>query len=188
MIPLTATPPYPMKHDGPAIVVGSAASAFEDLTRATALFPTAPLFVCNHMWRWFAACEHIVTMQAVFFQNARVQHRLTSRAVRHVIVDRSIDPETPDAHHVWRGVKAGSTGLGAAWVARAVGHKPVVLAGVRVDDSGYVHGYRALEFVRGNWGMIDHVRAAWHKHRDKLDGIYSMSGWTKELLGCPPPT
>lgn len=90
-------------------------------------------------------------------------------------------PEKPgQTDRVLSGWSSGSSGFLAVGVALEVGATEVVLAGVPMDGSPHF-------FDREGWkGFLAH-RAAWERKADDLRGrVFSMSGWTRRLLGSPP--
>lgn len=75
----------------------------------------------------------------------------------------------------------GSSGLLGVGVALALGAETVVLCGVRMDQQR-----NHFREERG-WQQHDRYRRGWLNRADTLRGrVYSVSGWTRELLGPPP--
>jgi hypothetical protein len=187
-----ATPRYPARHRGPAIVLGSAASAMADLDRALDIHPTAAVMALNFMYRRWPVADHIASADVSFFNRPEVYGDLpymASYPIKHAACSlRYPKPAAPGADYLWRGMKDGSSGLFGARIARILYDGPVVLAGVPMDRSGYVEGYKPGCHVEGHPGHdLDTMRAAWVASRDRgeLAGVTSLGGWTAELLGVP---
>lgn len=183
---LTAsTPPYPTKHTGPAIVLGSAASAAADYAAASAAYPGAELIVCNWMIRSFAEADHWVSAEPEFFDSGEAR-AIQTTAVKHAARNRRYAGDYPGADYVWSDVRPfGNTGLVAALIARwGLGFSPVILAGVPVDASGYHPGYEAGRLIDQTFARtVLQPVWTWAHRKGMLDGVLSMGGWTAELLG-----
>lgn len=91
-------------------------------------------------------------------------------------------PDTPDGvDRTLSGWSSGSSGMLAVGVALSVGADSVVLAGVPMQ-AGAAHF-----FDPSPWNDVWHHREAWEKRADELRGrVWSLSGWTRDLLGAPP--
>lgn len=75
----------------------------------------------------------------------------------------------------------GSSGLLAVTVAFKMGATEAVLCGIPLEPAEG-HFFDAAE-----WEPALRYREAWEKCRDRLAGrVFSMSGWTREMLGPPP--
>lgn len=75
----------------------------------------------------------------------------------------------------------GSSGLLAVGAALKVGADMVVCCGIRLDE--YPNAFRDED----RWRHHMRYRKGWQRHMAELEGkVYSMSGWTRELLGPPP--
>lgn len=92
---------------------------------------------------------------------------------------RSDTPEGVD--RTLSGWSSGSSGMLAVGVAFEVGAESVVLAGVPIQAEA------AHFFDPSPWEGVQHHREAWEKRADELRGrVWSLSGWTRTLLGAPP--
>lgn len=79
------------------------------------------------------------------------------------------------------GWSSGSSGLFAVGVALHLGAESVVLAGVPMQAD------RAHFFDRAPWDDVGPYLQAWEARAAQMRGrVFSMSGWTRELLGGPP--
>lgn len=78
------------------------------------------------------------------------------------------------------GWTSGSSGMFAVGVALELGAESVVCAGVPMDGSPHF-------FDEAGWQAFEHHRTAWQARKGVMYGrVFSMSGWTRELLGSPP--
>lgn len=190
----SSVPTYPRVHTGPVIVLGSATSALEDLAAARKLFPRTPITAINFMYKWAPGCTHVCAADVGFFGLQLVaRFPPPEGANRHAGCAKSYPLyAAPGRPYLWRGIKEGSSGMFAARVMRAIGYGPVVLAGVRIDQSGHLDGYRPGlhdPAFKGSAPSVAMLRETWEDARERgwLDGVCSMSGWTRELLGGPSP-
>lgn len=79
-----------------------------------------------------------------------------------------------------KGWSSGSSGLLAVGVAFAAGAERVVLAGVPLTSEPHY-------FDAAAWEAFHLYRDAWERRAEALRGrVYSLSGWTRDLLGSPP--
>jgi len=76
----------------------------------------------------------------------------------------------------WGALASGGYGVAVARDYYRAGE--VILCGVPMDPSP--------NFAGEAWWDYSTYRPAWVKALAKLDGVYSMSGWTRDLLGPPP--
>lgn len=75
---------------------------------------------------------------------------------------------------------SGSTGLFAAQVGLKLGYEYILLAGVPIDGTNNQTGPKQC----WNSAVAESFRDAWTLHADKMRGkVFSMSGWTRDLLG-----
>lgn len=161
----------------------------DGLRAARAIHPAADVVACNWMALRAPGCRHVVSSHPSFFEKLGAV-----TAARHLALDPSnhedYGPSLPGVH-IWRGLKAGSTGLAAARIARRIGYFPVLLCGVPIDDAPYLAGYCPTHpdwrFGGDAGADIARYRQAWLQVEatGELDGVLSMSGWTAELLGRP---
>lgn len=180
----------------PAFVLGSASCLYDDMALARDAFPGgAEVFGVNKVG-YQIECDHIVTLHGElvfkFTRETKGSPKLHTKGRRRT--DPVIDGE-PD--YVWEfpgGIHGTSTML-AVRIARAMGFYPVLMCGAPMSPVGYVDGYNSPrdEFDPDNpkSGVIESWRDGWRNaHKaGKLAGVYSASGWTRELLGwLPQPT
>jgi hypothetical protein len=87
----------------------------------------------------------------------------------------------------WDGVMSkGSSGWAAARLAKAMGFSEVILCGVPIDHGRYANGGQAILFQSPQTNSVCVFRKAIELDSETRSGTYSLSGWTKDLLGVPP--
>lgn len=195
MIELKATPDYARKRSGLCFVVGTAAAALQELERAISL--------CARPWSIIGVNRAVEVIDEAFAMvTADSLHRAPNvpgkemHRFAHVGNEMTIQP---GYHYIWRGPRSasiGSSSLPAALIARhGMGFGEVVLCGVPLDRSGHYPGYQPQGAQTDEFnndgparnGLLDTRRAKWRQfHADgSLQGVTSMSGFTRQLLGAP---
>ncbi len=181
-----AVPPYSLVHSGPCLVAGAAFNLHDDLARAWAIYPNAPVIAVNGASREVKALAlyscHPERMVAYGHDWIKHQKRLfgddfTVHSGVFVAGCGHVD-------HWWEDVHGPG---GGAWGARKLGwlmgFDPVVLVGCPLVPGSYA-GHRPgkrmtkLAVVEGFCRSIA-SDTEWH------EGAYSMSGRTAEILGMP---
>ncbi|WP_428687237.1 hypothetical protein [Roseibium sp.] len=187
---LNASPSYPHSHSGPVLVCGNAWCLHDDLERARKIYPDAPCIAINgaskevkafalyswHPDRFMETPFRWIERQRVLFgEGFEVHGARTYQGM-------------PWVEYWWPDTKKG--GGGSAWGARKMawlmGFETVVLCGCPLTPGPYVgnHGLGGLMTKDNVVQMyIDQIvrDGEWH------DGVYSMSGRTRDVLGEPKP-
>lgn len=89
-------------------------------------------------------------------------------------------PEKGGADRLLSGWSGGSSGMFAVGVALDLGCTSVVLCGVPMTADPHFFG-------GAPWDACMIHREAWERRLPDMQGkVFSMSGWTQELLGAPP--
>lgn len=83
----------------------------------------------------------------------------------------------------WPFPNTGTSGLGAAYVACALGYSDIVLLGLPLDDSGHFYD---PPWIRSNFSREENERR-WIRARDEIfqGRVKSVSGRTRDILGKP---
>ena len=182
---LASRPPYPHRHSGPALVVGSAAVAYEDVEAARVLFPRAALMAVNRSAGHFEA-EFIVAIdrrKASRWRDMQEQRygrwHFTMHGGR---FGANTCASYPWFDYWWPGLQTGGTSswLGAKILA-VIGFSPIVLCGVPLEPMPYLDG-------EDSWSdrtNIEDYRRPIRKDEWMKPVVYSMSGWTREWFGFP---
>ena len=178
------SPPYSFQHTGPVLVCGNAECLFNDLHRAKSLFGDIPVIAVNGAakvvradalyskhperfisYRWLEA-------QKFHFSTTPLIHADTRAATRPSYVD-----------YWWTGVWGGG---GSAWDARKlayfVGYDPIILCGCPLDPGPYTNGGGIGGYMT-DAKVVQDLRDGMAKETEWHNGAFSMSGWTKDLLG-----
>lgn len=195
---------YTKQHKGVALYCGSAPCVFSDLEEAKQLYPKAPVYGANFTGSMIPEIEHIWT------QHGELAHKYREDAGRKIYVharfctklDRKGMAELKFQRHLYENIDyvwpeldwvAGSSGVaGAYWLRHGMGYSKVVLCGVplSIDNTEYHDRYPGKRRNNGrkcneksnfeNWiGILQ------NNVGPRTEGIYSMSGMTRKILGGP---
>ena len=95
----------------------------------------------------------------------------------------TVTPVKTEGVEEWPFPNTGTSGLGAAYVACALGYKQIVLLGLPLDDAGHFYD---PPWVKTNFSREENERRWIRARNDIFDGrVKSVSGRTKEILGEP---
>lgn len=203
MKPAPSCIPEIPRYSGTLLVLGSARRMADDLRHAKALRRDFHIMGINEAGGGEEDMHHLLaghTEKADLFMEYR---RKTFPHATPVLVHAKTwaDPKPYDKSitHLWRDVACGAT---SAWVAvrigKAMGYSEIILCGCPLDDSGYYnekdtgrfkHACARLGYgeTKGPNRMFHNYRASFARHAAREgQGVYSMSGYTRELLGYPP--
>lgn len=193
-----AIPAYKHTHRGPVIVLGSADCALRDLSRAQIRFCDAPIIGVNDASK-ISALDHLFSLHAEFLEQwAREQaERFGRQPLVHSAARKRADDDASARRIVdywWAGAHSGAT---SAWsavrVAKMMGFERVIMCGCPLRATGYAtdprqdkHS-RSLGLVADDHPMIKRFRKrlAEYVGEGEGEGVFSMSGFTRELLGAP---
>lgn len=174
------------RASGPLLVIGTARCVWDDLARLGA-WPDQPAMAVNDIIGHYPKpLRHVFSLYPDL-----LPAWLAVRETRF----HGVDGRRPDTHshrgghidRVWPpAIVGGSSGLGAALAGLMLGHDPVLLAGVPLAYPG--HYYDPPEAPTGQ-PDARHLRIRWTEMRDTIFAgrVFSLSGWTREMLGPPPP-
>lgn len=168
------------------LVCGNAFSLRDDYLRAHELFPDAPaIAVKGAPVKAFAVFGcHPKKMARMVAQQKMLHERFTVHMGGN-LVDRTrlgfkIHYE-PD--YRWPEAIGGSSGWAARKMAAFMGFDRVILCGVPLSIGGYYGGGVSKPFQ--DQRILDQYRREVMADTDFHKGVFSMSGWTKEVFGCP---
>jgi hypothetical protein len=178
---------YQAKHEGTAIICGSAPCVSEDLEKALTIRPYATLLGVNNVGAMIDGIEHVWTQHNNLAQNYKENAKVKVHARENVMGD-FVDFVWPSLNWV-----CGSSGVaGALWAKHGMDFDEVIMAGIPLSlgnlaySEKYPSKYTKEEgFATDN--QIDH----WLSHlrtfhfQGKTAGIFSMSGSTSRILGMP---
>ena len=190
------------------LVVGSATGLFEDFEKALELYPFSEVMLVNGACAAIEHADHILaghTDKAEQYQAARQKAFPGARPWR-VHANWARPTEAPRAKYPsvtdWWGpeMSSGATSAGkAALIGLAMGFETVVLCGCPLDGSGYFKGEcegiskdpscrRIGDSSKQNSTIIRRYKARMADYAATVfkGKVFSMSGYTRELLGLPP--
>lgn len=190
------SPPWLRPVGGTLLVVGSAACVFDDLKRARAVRPHAHVLLINGAAQLVRDAQHVLAghcEKAHLFMAARQRKFPDAPPVYVHASVRSGKPMPECVTHRWRGVATGAT---SAWkavrIGKAMGYEEVILCGCPMNDSGYAPGesdgigHDCARIGLGQGRMYQNYRDSFRrKAAGEGERVYSMSGYSRELLGAP---
>jgi hypothetical protein len=189
------------------IVAGSAPCVHADLDRALALFPLADVMLVNGACQLIEHADHVLaghTDKAEEFQAARKLAFPNARPWR-LHASWAMPGKTPKAKYPsvtdwWGGdVSSGATSAGkAALIGLKMNFDRVILAGCPMDGTGYAPGeskgikqeaacQRIGDKTKQQAAIIRRYKATMATLAETTfkGRVFSMSGYTKQLLGAP---
>jgi hypothetical protein len=181
---------YKTKHEGTAILCGSAPCVFEDLQNALALRPGATVLGVNYTPAMFddIKIEHIWTQHNELALDMRAKMPGVWIHARSNVMGHGVDYHWPSLDWV-----NGSSGVaGAIWAKLGMGFDEVIMAGIPLsrEETRYSEKYpseykKKVGFATSaqieHW--LSHLET--HQANNLMRGVYSMSGATKDILGYP---
>ncbi len=186
-----AIPTYPETHSGACLVCGNAWTLSEDFRRARALRPVAPIMAINgaagQVPADFLFSIHYEKLPRwIALRVARFEGDFTVHGVGTLIAGKQeirqaegtyVDYWWPDA----RG--SGTSTWSGAKIARLMGFTEIILCGMPLEHGTYSDGSLANDFTRAR--ILTRYREAVERDCEWHDGVFSMSGWTREFFGEP---
>lgn len=185
-------PAYPHRHGGAVVIAGFASTLQEDLARVHAARPGLPIIAVNK------AAEHIKAFAVYSFHFERDKLGIWSRVQRERFGPAAVfGPGKKDwlEHNqrnypyvdFWAPETAcqGSSGWCAVRLAKLLGFEERILCGVPIEPRRYADKTTARYWQNSKTNAVATFRRHIEKDTAYHDGTYSMSGWTRELLGEP---
>jgi hypothetical protein len=194
-----------VKHRGCAIICGASPSLFEDLEAARKLRPDATILGVKYAASLVPEIEHIWT------QHGEMTLKIRAAVNRPIIVHarpKALQtakgtvwhiPYKKEAYesidYIWPSLSfaVGSSGVaGALWARHGMGFDEVIMVGIGLTntDKTYVPGYPNKFSQNDGYARSDQIDN-WvrilkkHQEDGKTEGIFSMSGKTRNILGEP---
>lgn len=194
---IKASPEYPSKHHGVALIVGGGPLALVELRLANSRLPERPYIIAVNSMVSRVSCQAMVTSHPVAVQKLMFPCVIDDRPIVHVYPSdqREVPQNVAGADYVWSGPPAasGSSSLPAVLIAKAIGFEEIFLCGVPLTKTGYLDGYPSQGIGEFNNtpcgkvmnGTVRQRRETWTRFHKagKLTGVTSFSGFTRELLG-----
>jgi hypothetical protein len=181
---------YKTKHEGTAILCGSAPCVFEDLQNALALRPNATILGVNYAPKMFddIKIEHIWTQHNELALDMKSKMPNVFIHARSNVMGHGVDYHWSSLNWV-----NGSSGVaGAIWARIGMGFDEVIMAGIPLNkkETRYSEKYPSTYKKKGGFATgaqiehwLRHVET--HKANNLLSRVYSMSGETRNVLGYP---
>lgn len=184
-------PPCAGNHSGPAVVMATGWTIWDDLARwDPEEHDCAVIAVNNMILHWKKRVHHGCSLHAEeppLWRLLRTQYGCDASHTHTHAYRESRDPRIPNCDYIWRfrgSVLAGTSTLFAIGVGLALGYSRIIVAGAPLDGLGHFYdppGAKYKQFastsVRGEWEI---ARA--HVFQDR---VRALSGWPRELLGEP---
>jgi hypothetical protein len=183
---------------GPIIVAGRAPSLWEDLDQArAALGGDAPVITVNSVSVIIAASGiyvgHVETAARWALEHeAHHGYRPTVHASHDGRAESIKEYPAIDIwHHGIR--RGGTTGVAAAHAMARLGHDPVIMVGINLDQTGIVDmlgRYAPTPEAKSQWCRVGHHAGTVRGWREEAScvarehpEIYAMSGWAAQCFG-----
>lgn len=190
---LRSVPPFNL--DIPAIICGSAPCLATDLAAVGAWNSNLTIIAVNDAWR------EVRPDMLVGYEVESVLVHARGAAERWGRCFTTHAPAWPAAtardgiDHFWvddTHDQSGTSTMFAVKIAKAIGFSPIILCGAPLlGGDGYIDGVEddhGFGRVAPGSFEVNHAHNAWLRAREagRLHGVYSMSGFTRDLLGLPP--
>jgi len=186
-------PAYPCAHSGAVVIAGFASTLQDDLARVAARRPGLPIIAVNK------AAEHIKAFAVYSFHFERDKLGIWSRVQRERFGPEVaiFGPGKKDwlEHNqrnypyvdYWAPVTAcqGSSGWCAVRLAHLLGFEERILCGIPIEARRYADRTEARYWQSSKTHAVSTFRKHIEKDKAYHSGTYSLSGWTRELLGEP---
>jgi hypothetical protein len=175
------------------LVCGSAWCLIDDFARARMDYPDAPVIAVNGAAAHVKA-DFLFTLHPRKFggwiaaQRMRFGLGFTTHSSGSLGKLSKMGKPVRDYGHLvqywWPQARsAGSSGWAARILARLMGFDEVALCGVPISVGKYAGDKMARDWNRE--ATVSHYQAAILRDADNHEGVYSMSGWTREIFGEP---
>ena len=184
-------PPCAGNHSGPAVVMATGWTVWDDLERFDPVARKCAVVAVNNMiLHWKARVHHGVSLHAEeppLWRLLRGQYGCDAGHTHTHAYRESRDPRIPNCDYIWKirgSALAGTSTLFAVAVALALGYSRIVVAGAPLDGKRHFYdspGVECKQFASTS------VRQEWQNAQTHVfqDRVRSLSGWTRELLGEP---
>ena len=165
-----------------ALVLGDAASVFEEIEAALDLAEVDAVAACNNMIvNWNGHLDYAVTLHPEACRDwVGIVEALRLREAAGLNRPETWAHAPSAGIDRWTKHWRGSSGLHAVTALLEIGFDRIVLAGVPLSESdGHFYDRRP-------WHAAPSFRSGWLAHVSEIrTRVRSMSGWTAELLGRP---
>lgn len=174
-------PPYRVGHSGTVLVCGNAFCLSDDLERSRSFFPDAPIIAVNGASREVEAFALFSQHPERFVKFGHEWIRRQRKFHNDFTIHASGKGELTYIDYWWSIKPGGGSAWGARKMARYMGFNTVILCGCPLEIGNYISDKPGLLMTRQD--VIDGLRSSIERDVEWHNGVYSMSGWTRELLG-----
>lgn len=197
----TATPPWTAAVAETLLVVGSAPNLFEDVKAARLLRPDAHVLLINEAMGALEHAHHLLAghsdKAAKFLAYRREKFPHAPLVPLHASWREGMAMPACVTHRWAHAAQGGTSAWKAVRIGRAMGYREFILCGCPLEACGYFNPLETQRFAQPDDGArigLDPDRAMYHVYRRQMAehaaseqgrGVYSMSGYTRELFGAP---
>ncbi len=184
-------PPCAGNHSGPAVVMATGWTIWDDLERFDPEARKCSVVAVNNMiLHWKKRVHHGVSLHAEeppLWRFLRGQYGCDANHTHTHAYRPSRDPRIPNCDYLWPitgSALAGTSTLFAVAVALALGYSRIIVAGAPLDGKRHFYDPPSRECKQF---ASTSVRQEWQNAQTYIfqDRVRALSGWTRELLGEP---
>lgn len=176
----------PFSFSGTCIVAGNAWCLHEDLAKARKIIGDVPIIAVNGASREVKAIALYSCHPHRFMEKGsewiRHQRRLFGEGFTVHSSNKTKHGDLPYVNYWWHIPGGGGSAWGARKVARLIGFTKVVLCGCPLVPGNYT-GHR-MGMLMSKQEVTDQYASEIASDTHWHEGSYSMSGKTREILGC----
>lgn len=197
-------PIYPFKEAGAALILGSAPCVHDDYEDAIKAYPDAKMIGVSRIVSHYAV-DHIFKIEKPQICGiVRVHDKCHPGASRPIVHTNRAQRHSPCANYYWQvgsddrtGIcNTGTSGWAAAQVAAEMGFNVVIMCGCPINGTGYMDA-KPFKEAGGltpenfnHWkegsGVVSYYQRNVRESFKKYEGvIFSMSGFTRDIMGAP---
>ena len=189
-----SVPGYPLQHSGAVVICGFGEGLFDDLAAVAKIRPDLPTISVNRaagyvksfaVYSFHFDFDHLGRW--VELQRAKFGDGFTVHAPGHKDFLDHNKRNYSYVDHWWHAsASKGSSSWCAVRLAKMMGFEERILCGVPMEARPYADRRPACYFQSGRTNALTQFRKAIEKDTAHHERTFSMSGWTRELLGMPP--
>ena len=178
----------PFSFTGACIVAGNAWNLHEDLEAVRAKIGDVPVIAVNGASREVKAIAlysaHPQRFVELGCEWIRHQRRLFGDGFTVHSSNKSIHGDLPFVQHWWNITGGGGSAWGARKIAKLMGFSTVVLCGCPLTPGNYTGHRLGMNMTKPE--IVEQYASEIASDVDWHEGCYSMSGATRDILGCLP--
>lgn len=190
----------------PALLVcGSAPCVFDDLAEARELYPDHEVMTINGACTVIADAQHMLCGHTALAEEWVAARKVAypGKPVQvhagYLVKHAKEREQRPSVTRWWTNVSSGATSAGkAALIGLQLGFSPIVLCGCPMNGGGYVKGEAVVPHILGCARVGDDKnkdKKIIKRYRERMAElalgefsgvVFSMSGYSRQVLGPPP--